>query len=188
MPGELMRIFVMGLLLLLYFVALPGCRMVGNYENADNHFAANEGANFSWGSAGSDTGQFDEPSGLAVDSGGNVYVVDENNHRIQKFTAAGVFITQWGAYGSGEGQFDEPSGVAVDSGGNVYVADENNNRIQKFTATGVFVTQWGVYGSGDGQFDEPSGVAVDSVGNVYVADEGNDRVQKFTPAGVFLGK
>jgi len=136
-----MRIFAIGLLLLLYLVALPGCRMVENYENEDFQLVANEAANYSWGSAGSDAGQFDEPSGLAVDSGGNVYVADENNHRIQKFTSAGVFITQWGVYGSGDGQFDEPSGVAVDSDGNVYVADEGNDRVQKFTPAGVFVVK-----------------------------------------------
>jgi DNA-binding beta-propeller fold protein YncE len=138
-----------------------------------------------WGSWGSGNGQFDWPSGVAVDSSGNVYVADTGNNRIQKFTSAGAFITQWGSYGSGNGQFDWPAGVAVDSTGNVYVADTLNIRIQKFTSAGAFITQWGGSGTGNGQFNTPYGVAVDSSGNVYVADTLNNRIQKFTSAGIF---
>jgi DNA-binding beta-propeller fold protein YncE len=85
-----------------------------------------------WGSQGSGEGQFDGPAGVAVDSSGNVYVTDFNNHRIQKFTADGEFLAQWGSQGSGEGQLFFPRGVAVDTSGNVYVADPGNSRIQKF--------------------------------------------------------
>ncbi len=67
--------------------------------------------------------QFMEPSGVAVDSSGKVYVADKRNHRIQKFDSIGTYITQWGSYGSGDGQFWKPDGVAVGSSGNVYVAD-----------------------------------------------------------------
>ena len=66
---------------------------------------------------------FSNPSGVAVDSSGNVYVADNSNHRIQKFNSSGGFITKWGSYGSGDGQFNYPYGVAVGSSGNVYVAD-----------------------------------------------------------------
>ena len=122
---------------------------------------------------------FSDPSGVAVDSSGNVYVADSGNKRIQKFNSAGGFITKWGSSGSGDGQFSYPCGVAVDSSGNVYVADTSNQRIQKFNSSGGFITKWGSYGSGDGQFSNPYGVAVDSSGNVYVADSGNRRIQKF---------
>ncbi|HOL09915.1 MAG TPA: SBBP repeat-containing protein, partial [Bacillota bacterium] len=67
-----------------------------------------------------------------MDSSDNIYVVDLNNHRIQKFNASGEFLTKWGSFGTGDGQFDFPYGVAVDSSGNVYVADTGNHRIQKF--------------------------------------------------------
>src|SRR5208282_3664454 len=79
-----------------------------------------------WGAQGSGPGQFYNPWGVAVDSSGNVYVVDYGNNRVEKFTSSGTFVTQWGSYGSensGPGQFNLPSGVAVDSSGNVYVTD-----------------------------------------------------------------
>ena len=84
------------------------------------------------GSSGSGEGQFAGPAGVAVDSSSNVYVTDENNDRIQKFTNDGKFITTWGSFGSGEGQFAGPAGVAVDSSGNVYVSELVNDRIQMF--------------------------------------------------------
>ena len=67
---------------------------------------------------------------MAVDSSGYVYVTDSQNHRIQKFSSTGTFVTAWGTPGSGNGQFNGPHGVAVDSSGYVYVADTGNHRIQ----------------------------------------------------------
>ena len=141
---------------------------------------------FEWGQAGAGDGQFNEPSGVAIDSAGNLYVADTANHRIQKFDDQGNFLLKWGASGSGAGQFDAPKGMAVDSADNVYVVDSGNHRIQKFGASGSFVTAWGSSGSGSGQFNQPFGVAVDSLDNVYVTDTGNDRVQKFDRNGVFI--
>ena len=134
-----------------------------------------------WGSSGTGNGQFEYPAGIAVASGGDVYVGDVNNNIVQKFTSAGAYLTQWGGYGNGIGQFESPFGVAVDASGNVYVADAGNSRIQEFTSGGAYVTQWAGAGSGNGQFDHPEGVAIDKSGNVYVADTGNDRVQVFYP-------
>ena len=85
--------------------------------------------------------------------GGNVYVADYDNDRIQYFTASGSYLGQWGSHGSGNGQFDYPYGVAVAPGGDVYVADSDNNRVQYFTASGSYLGQWGTYGSGNGQFN-----------------------------------
>jgi len=93
---------------------------------------------------------FNDPSDVAVDASGNVYIGDRNRECIQKFTRDGIFITKWGSSGSGDGEFNGPRGVAVDAWGNVYVADTLNNRIQKFTSDGAVITKWGRYGSGDG--------------------------------------
>ncbi len=155
----------------------------GETPPSDNYvFAAK------WGSAGSGEGQFNTPHGVAVAADGNVYVADTFNHRIQKFTATGTFITEWGFYASGEGQFNRPIGVAVDADGNVFVTDGYNHRIQKFTSTGTFLTEWGSQGSGNGQFRYPYAVAVDAAGNVYVTEITNSRIQKFTSAGDFIAR
>jgi len=127
------------------------------------------------------------PSSVAVDSSGNVYVTEAGNHRIQKFTSDGTFITKWGSRGSGEGQLISPR-IALDASGNVYVTDNGNNRIQKFNSEGDFIMKWGNKGSGDGEFKTPMGVAVDESGNVYVADAQNHRIQKFTSNGKFITK
>ena len=89
----------------------------------------------------------DHPISVAVDPSGHVFVSDEENNRIQKFSNTGDFIRKWGSHGTENGNFSEPFGVAVDSSGNVFVADQFNNRIQKFTNTGAFITKWGTSGS-----------------------------------------
>ena len=140
-----------------------------------------------WGQRGSGDGEFDDPSGIAIDAAGNVYVADTHNHRIQKFTQDGTFLHKWGTEGSGNGEFSYPSELAVDESGNVLVADSGNHRIQKFDANGTFLIEWGTYGSGDGEFINPFAVTVDAVGGVYVLDNLYDvrGIQKFTNDGVF---
>jgi hypothetical protein len=143
--------------------------------------------------------RFKNPSGVAVDSSGNIYVADSGNHTIRKVTSSGVVATVAGTAGSigsidGTGsaaRFDGPTGVAVDSAGNVYVADRDNNTIRKVNPAGVVTTLAGSWGNGsnDGtgsaaRFSGPSGLAVDSTGNVYVADQGNHTIRKVSPAGV----
>ncbi len=128
-------------------------------------------------------GTFNEPWGVAVGPDGSVYVADTWNHRVQKFSATGEFITMWGTFGQGETPtaFWGPRGVAVDSNGHVYVSDTGNKRIVVFDGNGNFITQFGQSGYDIGQFDEPVGVALDKSGNVYVADTWNQRVQVFQP-------
>ena len=77
-------------------------------------------------------GWFKVATGTAADSEGNIYVADFDNHRVQKFSPKGDYITAFGEAGSEEGQFDRPTDIAVDSNGRVYVVDFGNNRIQVF--------------------------------------------------------
>ena len=146
-----------------------------------------------WGGKGSSNGQFDVPSGVAVDSSGNVFVADSNNSRIQKFDNNGNFLTSWGSKGADSGQFSLPWSVAVDRLGNVFVADMGNHRIQKFDNSGNFLNVWskpGAFviesGSGNREFNNPWGVAVDNSGNIFVADRMNYRIQKLASNGEFL--
>jgi len=131
------------------------------------------------GIAGGGSGQFNFPLQVSVDSFDNVYVVDQNNFRVQKFDSNGGFLTSWGSFGGGPGQFILPYGIDVNSvTGDVYVSDSGSNRIQKFDSNGGFLLQWS---SG---FNTPRGVSVDSVtGDVYVVDHNNNRIQKFDSSG-----
>lgn len=133
------------------------------------------------------------PTALATDPSGNVYVIDADHHRIQKFDGCGQFLMSWGSIGDGEGQFvfrisgPIPGGIAVDTRGTVFVSDYYD-RIQAFDSNGQFLFQWGDHGSGDGQFNFPTGMAVDKQGTIYVGDAENHRIQAFTRSGSFLMK
>ncbi len=131
------------------------------------------------GQAGHGSGEFNHPSAVAVDGGGNAYVADTYNNRIVKLSPTGAVLGEWGSRGSGDGRFHSPTGVAVDAAGNVYVSDSENNRIEAFDSEGHYLYQWGVHGPGVGEFSQPTAVAVDCNGDVYVADTDNNRVQRF---------
>jgi uncharacterized protein (TIGR03437 family) len=138
------------------------------------------------------------PTGVAVDSAGNLYIADTSNSRIRK-VSNGVITTVAGSGtpgSSGDGgpatsaDLLGPTGIAVDSAGSLYVADYADERIRK-VSNGVITTVAGdeVPGfSGDNgpatsaQLEGPSGVAVDSAGNVYIADAFNNRIRVLTPS------
>ena len=114
------------------------------------------------------------PSGVAVDAGGNLYIADTDNHRVRKVDADGTITTVAGNGfngSSGDGgpavdaQLRYPRGVAVDAGGNLYIADTDNHRIRKVDADGIITT---VLGPG-ASFKRPSAIAVDADGDLYVA-------------------
>jgi Bacterial Ig-like domain/Secretion system C-terminal sorting domain/NHL repeat len=152
-----------------------------------------------WGNADGtgSSAQFKNPSGVAVDASGTVYVAEWSGHRIRKITPEGLVSTLAGtgtagfADGAGTGaQFNNPYGVAVDGSGTVYVADYNNDRIRKITPSGEVST---LAGSTRGflddtgtaaQFSAPTGIAVDGSGTVYMSDQFNNRIRKITSTGV----
>ena len=112
-----------------------------------------------------------------MDPSGNIWVTDDYNNRMQKFTSAGVWLLTVGGIA-------RPQGVAVDSSGNVWVAELFNNRIKEFDSAGTLIQTLGSSGSGNGQFNLPTGVAFDSAGNLWVADSNNFRIQEFAPPSV----
>ncbi len=142
----------------------------------------------SWGSQGTSDTQFNPPRGVAIDADGNVYVADEGNHTVKKFSADGTFISKIGVSGSGPGQLSVPLDVGIDADGNIYVIEFGNSRVSKFNSAGVFVLSWGTAGTGDTQFTSPYGISVSQDGDVYVADTGNQQVKRFTSTGTFVSK
>ena len=132
------------------------------------------------------------PYGIAVDSSGNIYIVD--SLYVYKYDSNGTFITKWDSIRvpdnqGGWGRAECPQAIAIDSFDNIYVAysgasiTEPGILIQKYTSDGTFITAWGSNGSGDGQFSLPigiTGIAVDLLGNyAYVTEYFNYRIQKF---------
>jgi DNA-binding beta-propeller fold protein YncE len=127
-------------------------------------------------------GQFNNPTDLAFDPQGNLYVVDQGNSRVQKFDAQGNFVQVIGGRGEANGQFTRPRGVAIDASGNLYVTDLSTFLIQKFDAQGRYLARIG-QSHGEEHFWLMRGVATDSQGRVYTVDGLNHRVQVFDPQG-----
>lgn len=142
------------------------------------------------------------PSGITVDSGGDIYIADSFNNRIRKVTAStGIITTIAGAGISGytgdngpatSASLAYPRGVVEDAEGNILIVDTNNSRIRRIDATtgvistiaGVSVGSYGgAYAGDDGPaafalFSGPESVAVDTVGNIIIADTTNHRIRK----------
>jgi sugar lactone lactonase YvrE len=142
---------------------------------------------------GSGDGQVISTFGVAIGPGGDTYIADGGNYRVQKFDSSGAFAGKWGIrYRSRDGLFRTPTDTAVDGAGNVYVADRDNSRVQKFDGRGDYLAKWGSAGAGDGQFATLRGIATDAAGNVYTTEIGNfdtdpaNRVQKFDSSGSFV--
>ena len=145
------------------------------------------------------------PSGVAVDPSGNLYIADTENLRVRKVNKNGIITTVagngfWGNSDDGtpatQAKIPPPSAVAVDSLGNLYIAQEWNNRIRKVDTNGIITTVAGNLILGNGGYggdggpatqatlNRPSGVAVNASGNLYIADTDNRRIRKVDKNGI----
>ncbi len=141
--------------------------------------------------------RFSNPSGLAVDSSGNLYVSDKGNHSIRKINS-GIVTTFAGTGTAGANNatgtaasFSSPTGITMDSAGNIYIADTANHLIRKVTSAGVVTTVAGSVGQSgstnatgtSAKFNNPMDLAVDQSNNIYVADQNNHLIRKISPTG-----
>lgn len=138
----------------------------------------------SWGSKGTEPGQFDVPHSIAIDSKGILYVADRGNARLQLFDDNGQFITEW--KGSTIGR---PWAVRISQTGNIYVVDGGDQsqfwpdraRVLKLDSEGNLLSSFGSFGDAPGQFIWPHAIAVGLDEALYVGEVSTGmRVQKFT--------
>ncbi|MEO8885849.1 MAG: hypothetical protein ABI367_07275 [Mucilaginibacter sp.] len=137
---------------------------------------------------------FKSPTGICIDSKGNIFVSDNAANVIRKITPAGVVTTFAGngtkGFVDGTGtaaSFSIPQGMTIDALDNLYIADSGNYAIRKVTPNGVVTTVAGTgkfgFVNGPGataQFSMLIDVAVDKQGNLYVGDTGNRQIRKIT--------
>jgi sugar lactone lactonase YvrE len=150
---------------------------VGVYDTANGKFL------FSFGERGLDKGEFNFPTNIFVDRGGDLYVTDSLNYRVQIFRKDGRFLSMFGSQGDSSGDFSRPRGIGVDRGGNIYVVDALFDTVQIFNRKGEYLLRVGSSGQERGKFWLPSGLFIDDNDRIYVADSYNRRVQVFRYIG-----
>jgi 6-bladed beta-propeller len=136
------------------------------------------------GVAGNGPDTFDQPSGVAVASNGDIFVTDGHgtNDRVVKFSSDGRFIKTWGHHGTGPGEFDQPHDISIGgTEGHVFVADRSNSRVQIFDQEGNFIAAWK-------QFGRPSAVFIGNDDTLYVSDsQSNSTVNPGFTRGITIG-
>jgi len=135
------------------------------------------------GSRGTDRGQFRAPSGLAFDPVGRLFVIDSDNHRIQRFGLDGRFEAAFGSRGAMPGQLEWPLALVANDD-TLLVVDHFNHRVQRIDEDGDFKSLWGMHAvvprQGEGRIHYPVAIAVDeSRGRFAVAEPFERRVQLF---------
>jgi DNA-binding beta-propeller fold protein YncE len=142
----------------------------------------------SWGDA-----PYKLAHGIRIDKEGFIWVTDNSDNLVQKFSSDGKLLMSLGRKGeagdnASHDAFDGPADVFVTASGDFYVADGyRNSRVVQFSKEGKFIRIiGGTKGAEPGQFNLPHAVVVDSKGRVIVADAENSRVQVFDQSGKFL--
>jgi len=140
----------------------------------------------SFGTNGSGQGNFRSPRGIALDKNYHVFVVDSENHRVQKFTLDGKFIASVGSMGNSPLQFYYPKDIAYNPANDKLYILDGNDQVQVLDTDFSLCAIFGKHGRENGQFHNPWGITCDVSGRVYVADTYNHRVQIFTAEKEFV--
>ena len=119
-----------------------------------------------------------DPTGIAVNKDGNIYVTDVESPRLSKFKSDGKLVKTVGGEGGKSGQFDWPWGIALSKDYMLFVCDSDNHRIQVFDTNLKFISWFGKRGIGVGEFRQPIDLTFDPAGDMYVTD--HNRVQVFS--------
>jgi sugar lactone lactonase YvrE len=116
-----------------------------SFNSATNNYFYGNGAG----------GALSNPTGIAVDGSGNIWVVDTGNNRVVEFNGSGVYQAAYGSLGAAAGQYNTPTGITIDASNNLYIVDDNNSRVQECTAASVYATctSFGTYGAGTSNFN-----------------------------------
>jgi DNA-binding beta-propeller fold protein YncE len=139
----------------------------------------------SWGK-----GEFGNAHGMRVDKDGNVWVTDNGDHQVIKYTRDGKRLLTLGIKGKAgtdDKTFNRPTDVAFSPNGDFYVSDGyGNSRFVRFSADGKYKNAWGKKGKGPVEFNTVHSIAIDSKKRVYVSDRENNRIQIFDEDGKLL--
>ena len=148
-------------------------------------------------------GQFVRPHGIWIGADDTLYLTDDLDHTVRRYSLDGRLLMLLGTSGRGSDTgvqdsdyrlirrggppFNQPTNVAQAADGSLYISDGYGNaRVHHFSADGKLLRSWGEPGTGPGQFNLPHGIGVDRSGRILVADRENSRIQRFTPDGEYL--
>ena len=142
----------------------------------------------SFGRAGSNDGELQQPLGIDIDAFGRIYIADAGNHRVQIFNADGEFMAQIPIPAT-DRHAGDPTDVVVDVGGNrCYVVDNDNHRVLAFNLTNSkLINAYGKPGTANLEFKYPFMITLDKNRSLYIVDVTNTRVQVLNPSGLFVG-
>jgi len=182
-----LKSFFQGLSLFAWLILMGGCASAPSWQGGSEGTSSSQG----WvvptkacpvriiGEQESGSGRLNRPQGIAIDQGGNLYIVDQGNNRIVKCSQRGEFLKETGGFGWDNGEFNLPSYVNLDNGLSLYITDTQNRRVQRFDNFLNFIQL-----VGSSIKEQPftnsqlEGLAVSRNGEVYIADSGNDCVWK----------
>ena len=131
-------------------------------------------------------GTLAQPMGIAFDSSGNIFYVDQENHHVSRISQSGICLARFGGWGNGPGRFQYPVSLQLDRQDNVYVVDMNNQRIQKFLPNGEFLLAFGDCEEEEQRLGMVFSSSIDTEDNLWVADTPHHRIQVYDPNGKLL--